>query len=207
MQDSPDVPTSTPLDGWLAELGQAQGAPGGGAASGVMLGIAASLLRMVAEYTHDEPRAVDCSGRLAEIRAEALAGVETDGIASAQFGAALARPTDDPARDGSVGDAAVAAAESSARLGAVGIRLISEVRLLDEIGNASLGADLAVATEALRAGIAGALITVQSNRTVARKHGADAAALRSIAEAAARLTEARHEAAQIADRLAGQIAD
>jgi formiminotetrahydrofolate cyclodeaminase len=138
MQDSADIPTSTPLDGWLSELGEAQGA------------IGAALLRMVAEYT-DAPRATECSARLVGIRAEALAAVEADGVASAQFGAALALPTDDPARDARVRDAAITAAHSSAQVGAVGIRLTPEVRLLDEIGNRSLLADLAVAAEALRA--------------------------------------------------------
>lgn len=206
MQDSADIPTSTPLDGWLSELGEAQGAPGGGAAAGVMLAIGAALLRMVAEYT-DAPRATECSARLIGIRAEALAAVEADGVASAQFGAALALPTDDPARDARVRDAAIAAAESSAQVGAVGIRLTLEVRLLDEIGNRSLLADLAVAAEALRAGIAGALINLHSNRRLARRHGADAAALTALDAEAARLTEGRDEIARIADDLSSQLAD
>src|SRR5690349_2077027 len=124
MDHDADVPTSTPLDGWLAQLGQPNGAPGGGAASGVMLGIAASLLRMVAEYTPDDPRAAECGDRLARTRIEALVAVEDDGVLSAGFGAALALPTDDPERDRRVRDAAMDAAESSTRLGAIGVRLL-----------------------------------------------------------------------------------
>lgn len=206
MQDSADIPTSTPLDGWLSELGEAQGAPGGGAAAGVMLGIGAALLRMVAEYT-DEARAAECSGRLVDARADALVAVESDGVASAEFGAALALSTDDPQRDARVRDAAIAAAESSARVGAVGLALIPEVRLLDEIGNRSLLADLAVAAEALRAGISGALINLHSNRRLARRHGADAAALDALDDAGTRLVDARDEIARIADDLASRLAE
>ncbi|QYM63814.1 cyclodeaminase/cyclohydrolase family protein [Microbacterium sp. Se5.02b] len=52
---SSEVPTSLPVDDWLAELGDSTGAPGGGAASGILLGVAASLFRMVAAYTPDDP--------------------------------------------------------------------------------------------------------------------------------------------------------
>ena len=199
MDHDADVPTSTPLDGWLAELAQPNGAPGGGAASGVMLGIAASLLRMVAEYTPDDPRAEECGDRLARTREEVLAAVEADGVASAGFGAALALPADDPDRDDRVRDAAIDAAESSARLGDIGIRLLPEARLLADIGNRHLSADLAVAVEALRAGIAGALINLRANLQTARAHGATA--LETLDSDASRLSDAVRELAQIGDEL------
>jgi formiminotetrahydrofolate cyclodeaminase len=199
MEDSADIPTSTPLDGWLGALAQPSGSPGGGAASGVMLGIAASLLRMVAEYTDDDARASECGDRLAESRGEVLAAVEADGVASADFGAALALPTDDPDRDRRVGEAAVDAAESSAQLGGIGIRLVAEVRLLAEIGNPHLSADLAVAVEALRAGAAGALINLRGDLKMARAHAA--ASLTPLEAAASRLSDAVRETARIADEL------
>lgn len=205
MDDSADVPTSTPLDGWLAELGQPKGSPGGGAASGVMLGIAASLLRMVAEYTPDDPRAEECGGRLARTRAQVLAAVESDGVLSAAFGAALGLPSDDPERDRRVRDAAIDAAESSARLGAIGIRLIPEVRLLGEIGNPQLLADLAVAVEALRAGLSGALINLRSNLQIAKKHAAPQTVVSSLQADGSRLADAKREIEQIAGDLASRL--
>ncbi|MFS0894676.1 cyclodeaminase/cyclohydrolase family protein [Microbacterium sp. 179-I 3D3 NHS] len=203
MQESDDISTSTPLDGWLAELGRPHGAPGGGAAAGVMLGIAASLLRMVAEYTPDDDRAARCGERLADVRAEALAAVEADGVSSAGFGAALALPADDPDRDARVRDAAVDAAVSSVRLGDVGIRLIPEIRLLADIGNPHLTADLAVASEALRAGISGAIINLRSNVRVAQKHEGSPAEVSALLDSAARMTAARDEVAGIAVDLSG----
>ena len=206
MEHDADVPTSTPLDGWLAELGQPNGAPGGGAASGVMLGIAASLLRMVAEYTpNDDPQAEECGIRLAHTRAEVLEAVEADGVYSAAFGAALGRPADDPERDHRVHDAAMEAAQSSARLGDIGIRLLPEVRLLAEIGNPHLVADLAVAVEALHAGMAGAIINLRSNLQIARKHGTPAAALRPLDDEKSRLVNAQREVAQLTEALSSRL--
>lgn len=207
MDHDADVPTSTPLDGWLAQLGQPNGAPGGGAASGVMLGIAASLLRMVAEYTPEDPRASECADRLARTREEALEAAQSDGILSAGFGAALALSKDDPERDGRVRDAAIEAAESSTRLGAIGIRLLPEVRVLTEIGNPHLLADLAVAAEALRAGLAGAGINLRANLQIARKHDAPEPVGSALDAEASRLTEAQNAVARIADELAARAGD
>lgn len=205
MDHDADVPTSTPLDGWLAELAQPNGAPGGGAASGVMLGIAASLLRMVAEYTPDDPRAEECGGRLARTREEVLAAVESDGVVSAGFGAALALPADDPERDRRVRDAALDAAESSARLGAIGIRLLPELRLLAEIGNPNLRADLAVAVEALRAGLSGAIINLRSNLRIARKHDAPEEELTVLHAEQSRLGDTARKIGQLAEDLSSRL--
>lgn len=201
MTETPDVPPSTPLDDWLAALGRPIGAPGGGAASGVMLGIAAALLQMVAEYTPGDSRAEECGIRLARHRRDALAAAEADGVLSADFGAALALPTEDPARDSRVRKAAAAAAESSARLGEIGIRLQDELRLLIEVGNPHLVADLAVAAEALGAGLSGALINLRANVQTAQKHGMpseDAADLRADE---ARLSDTRQTIIRLADEV------
>ena len=57
MQADPDVPTSLALDAWLERLAEPNGAPGGGSAAGVMMGLAAALLHMVCGYTPDVPAA------------------------------------------------------------------------------------------------------------------------------------------------------
>lgn len=200
-----DIPTSIPLDDWLAKLGQSTGAPGGGAASGVMLGIAASLLSMVAAYTPDDPRAAECGRRVVRLRDEALQGAESDGIVSADFGTALALPEDDQDRDARVRDAAVHAAESAARLGASGVALLSELRVLREIGNRSLSADLAVAAAALGAGLSGSSINLRANLRTARAHHASTAALAELNLDAARLAEAQQSAARIAEELSAEF--
>lgn len=207
MTEQPDVPASTPLDDWLAALGRPIGAPGGGAASGVMLGIAAALLRMVAEYTIDDPQATESGRRLTGHRRDALAAAEADGVLSAEFGAALGMPTDDPGRESRVRDAAVAAADSSARLGAIGIRLLDEVRLLAEIGNPHLVSDLAVAAQALAAGLSGAIINLRANMRTARKHDAAESRLARLRADEARLSEARQAVSAIADEVAPPLDD
>ncbi len=206
MSETPTVPTSAPLDGWLARLAQADGDPGGGAASGVILGLSAALMRMVAEYT-DDPRARQSAETLARRRQEALDAAEADGIRSAAFGAALALPSDDPQREGRVRDAAIEAAESSAVLGAVGLGLLDELRPLVAVANPHLAADLAIAAETLATGIAGASINLRANLKIARKHGAAGSARQVLEEEAARLATARSEAASIAADLSVRFDD
>ena len=198
MSDSGRVPTSTPLSRWLTELAQPTGAPGGGAAAGVMLGMSAALLHMVAEYTPDDPRAAHAAGRLAARRTEALAAAEADGVQSLEFGTALRLPAHEPTRDERVRDAALAAGRSSARLGEVGLALLPELRLLVEIGNPSLTADLAVGAEALVTGLAGASINLRANLQTARRHDARGVQLRELNDVVRRLADGRSAAQRIA---------
>ncbi len=206
MNETTRIPASTSLSAWLDKLAQPDGAPGGGAACGVMLALSAALLRMVAEYTPDDERAEECAARLVTRRVDALDTAETDGVRSAELGAALRTPTDDPDRDERVRDAATEAARLSAALGEIGVGLIDELRLLGEIGNPHLAADLAVAGEALAAGIAGASINLRANVSLARAHGAreELATLQADIE---RLRSARAAAARIADETAARFDD
>ena len=181
-----NTPTSMPLDAWLDRLAQPTGAPGGGAACGVILGIGASLLHMVAGYTPDD-RAREAAERVRARRAAALAAAETDGIRSSELGAALAEP-DHPDRSARVFEAALAAARSSADLADVGAALRAELRVLQAIGNPNLAADTAVAAAALEAGIRGALVNIRADIELARAHreaaGGSEADLASLAAAA-----------------------
>lgn len=203
MTDSARVPTSTALDAWLDKLSQARGAPGGGAACGLMLAASAALLRMVAEYTPDDERAADCAARLVDRRREALEAAEADGIHSAALGAALALDSDEAGRDEQVRKAAIEATRSSAVLGDVGIALLDELRLIAEIGNRSLAADLVVAGEALVAGLGAASVNARANLRLARSHREDDddadAALDALDADVVRLREARTAASEIAD--------
>lgn len=167
------VSTSRALDNWLDELAQRGGAPGGGAAAGVVLAVSAALLRMVAAYTDDDDRAAECAERLIGMRVNALRAVEQDGVRSAELGAALAEPAEATGRDARVCEAATAAAASSRELGEVGVALVDELRLLADIGNPHLAADLAVAAGVLAAGIAGASVNLRADLQLARDHQAD----------------------------------
>lgn len=205
MEDPADIPASTPMDSWFDALSQPTGSPGGGAASGVMLAIAASLMGMVAGYTPDDRRASASVARLARRRAEALQAVEEDGVVSAHFGAALALSADDPSRDERVSDAAVEAAGSAAQVGVVGLAMLSDLRMLVEAGNPHIAVDLAVAAEALLAGHTGASLNVRANLQIARRHGAPSSRLTTLDAEVVRLADARREIAQIVEELSARL--
>lgn len=205
MEDSPDIPPSTPMDAWLDALGQPQGSPGGGAASGVMLGLGASLLSMVAGYTPDDSRAAECAARVAALRGDALQAVEADGIVSARFGEALALPSDDEDREPRVRDAAVEAAESTAALGRIGLSFIPEARLLAEVGNRHLDMDLAVGLEALEAGLSGVSLTLRANLQIARTHEAPSSRLADLIALVGELAGARRIVGEIIAELSSHL--
>ena len=78
--DSAHVPTSRPMDAWLDALSEPNGSPGGGAATGVLLGVAAALMGMVAAYAPDSAAASACAVRLERNRTDVLQAVEADGV-------------------------------------------------------------------------------------------------------------------------------
>lgn len=203
--DSAHVPTSRPMDAWLDALSQPNGSPGGGAATGVLLGVAAALMGMVAAYAPDSAAASACAVRLERNRTDVLQAVEADGVLSARFGAALALPSDDPRRDAQVAAAAVEAAESVARLGAIGILLTSDARVLAEAGNPHIAVDLAVAMESLAAGLSGAAMSIRANLQIARRHDATPARPASLETDVRRLLEARRQVAQMIGEISARL--
>ena len=162
-------PAATPLAEWLPRLAQAHGAPGGGAACAVMTAISAALLGMVAGYTADRAEARQAAHRLGVRRSAALTAAEEDGIRSAAFGAALAMD-DGPERDRAVRQASVDAIVSTLTVGRLGVSLVDDVRLLVDIGNPHVEADLLVAVEALRAALEGANVTARANLDLLARH-------------------------------------
>ncbi|WP_345750600.1 cyclodeaminase/cyclohydrolase family protein [Microbacterium rhizophilus] len=141
------------IDRWTAGLAEANGDPGGGAAAGVMLAIAAGLMSMVAGYSgHDEVRE-----RARALREAALVAADEDAAASAAFGAAFRR--DDAGREDAIRDASLDAARSSALLGDRARAAIPDLEHLAAHGAPALVADVAVAAAALR----GALASTRTN--------------------------------------------
>lgn len=162
-------PVETPVAEWVDRLAQAKGAPGGGAACGVMTGIAAALLGMVAAYTADDLEARRAEQRLSRTRRQALNAAEEDGVRSAAFGAALAMDQG-PDRERAVREATVEAVASALDVGRVAASLLEEVRLLADIGNPHVEADLRVAVEALRAALEGTNHTARANLDLLARH-------------------------------------
>jgi formiminotetrahydrofolate cyclodeaminase len=210
--EQPEPAASTPhaLTGWLERLAAADGGQGGGAACGVLLGIAAALMEMVARYSTDDPRAGACAVRLSDRRGEAIRAADADGIHSAALGASLRVAEADPDRDRGIHQAALAAAGSSAALGAVGIALMAELALLSEIGDPNVRADLAVGAEALSAGIAAAAVNLRADLDLRDAHASDGFPDESaggLAEAVRALQEARDAASAYAARLSEDFGD
>jgi formiminotetrahydrofolate cyclodeaminase len=171
MADDDLIPAATPLDEWLDRLAEGHGAPGGGAACAVMTAIAAALLGMVAAYTPDEPAAASARKRLARIRRQATAAAEADGVRSARFGTALAME-DGSERESAVRAATEEAADSSLAVGRIAASLVEEVRLLADVGNPHVEADLLVAGEALVAALGGVIGTTRADLDLLGAHRA-----------------------------------
>ncbi|WP_457947510.1 cyclodeaminase/cyclohydrolase family protein [Pseudarthrobacter sp. alpha12b] len=148
------------VEEWTRALAESTGSPGGGAGTGLMLSVAASLTSMVAGYSGDdggEPAGIRTRARA--LRQEALRLADDDASASKAFGAAF-RLEPGPERDEAIRQASVDAAASSAVLGERAIEAIDDLAWLATHGNRSLVADVVVAFGALRAAVAGARTNV-----------------------------------------------
>ncbi|TQJ39158.1 formiminotetrahydrofolate cyclodeaminase [Arthrobacter sp. SLBN-112] len=171
--DEPVVTTQgSTVEEWTRALAESTGSPGGGAGTGLMLAVAASLTSMVAGYSGDdggEPAGIRTRARA--LREEALRLADDDASASQAFGAAF-RLEPGPERDEAIRRASVNAAASSAVLGERAIAAIDDLAWLATNGNRSLVADVVVAFGALRAAVAGARTNVSFDLGSLRSAGA-----------------------------------
>jgi formiminotetrahydrofolate cyclodeaminase len=176
MADSEAVTTQgSTVEAWTQALAESKGSPGGGAGTGVMLAIAASLASMVAGYTEpgDEQREqlADVHERARTLRRTALKLADDDAAASEAFGAAF-RLEPGPERDDAIHRASVNAAEASAVLGQRAIQAIEDLGWLAANGNPALIADVVVAFGALRAAVTGARTNISFDLATLRSGGA-----------------------------------
>lgn len=187
----------------LDALARDQGDPGGGAASGVITAVAAALAQMVSRYSSAEPAAPGIDARLARLRDAAIAAADDDGRASGALGAALRPvPGDDPGvRDRRIVEAATGAIETSAALGGIALGVWREVRLLADVGNRHLMSDVAVAADAVAAGLGGAATNLSGGLALVAAHGDPAPLESAHGTLRDRLLAARREARSLADRL------
>jgi formiminotetrahydrofolate cyclodeaminase len=149
---------ATSVDAWTTALARATGSPGGGAATGVMLAIAASLSSMVAGYTHvGADLAAEREGvlnRSQSLREAAIRLADADSVKSKAFGAAYTLDAGTE-RDEAIRRASIDAARSSATLGDHAVCVVDDLEWLVLHGNKALVADLAVALSAARAALTG----------------------------------------------------
>jgi formiminotetrahydrofolate cyclodeaminase len=174
MHESGEVTTQgSTVEEWTLALAESTGSPGGGAGTGVMLAIAASLTSMVAGYTEGgHAELADLHGRARVLRENALQLADEDAVASKAFGAAF-RLDPGPDRDDAIHRASVDAAKASAVLGDRAIAAIEDLGWLAAHGNPALIADVVVAFGALRAAIAGARTNVSFDLSSLTSAGAD----------------------------------
>jgi formiminotetrahydrofolate cyclodeaminase len=163
------------VDEWTEALAQSTGSPGGGAGSGLMLAVAASLTSMVAGYTepkeHEAADVAEIRERAQALRREALQLADEDATASQAFGAAF-RLDPGPDREEAIHRASLDAAKSSAVLGERAIEAVDDLAWLAANGNPALIADVVVAFGALRAAVAGARTNVSFDLASLRSAGA-----------------------------------
>lgn len=176
MTDTDAVTTQrSTVEEWTRALAESKGSPGGGAGTGVMLAIAASLASMVAGYTEpqEDQRAELASlhARAHALREAALKLADDDAAASEAFGAAF-RLEKGPERDQAIHRASVDAARASAFLGERAVAAIDDLGWLAANGNPALIADVVVGFGALRAAVAGARTNVSFDLATLRSAGA-----------------------------------
>src|SRR6478752_2546611 len=160
MEEAEATTQGSTVEDWTRALAESTGSPGGGAGTGLMLAVAASLTSMVAGYSGDdggEPARI--RSRAHALRQEALRLADDDASASKAFGAAF-RLESGPERDEAIRTASLEAAASSAILGERAIEAIDDLAWLATNGNRALVADVVVAFGALRAAVAGARTNV-----------------------------------------------
>jgi formiminotetrahydrofolate cyclodeaminase len=177
MDDADSLTTQrSTVDDWTRALAESTGSPGGGAGTGVMLAIAASLTSMVAGYTeiddHRRQELANVHGRARSLREAALRLADADASASHAFGAAFGLEPG-PERDAAIHQASVDAAKASAVLGERAVEAIADLGWLATNGNPALVADIVVAFGALRAAVSGARTNVSFDlAALTRKGGA-----------------------------------
>jgi formiminotetrahydrofolate cyclodeaminase len=176
MADAEGVTTQrSTVEDWTQALAESKGSPGGGAGTGVMLAIAASLTSMVAGYTeageHQRSELNALHERAHSLREAALRLADDDASASEAFGAAF-RLEPGPEREDAIHRASVEAAKASAVLGERAIGAVEDLGWLASNGNPALVADVVVAFGALRAAVTGARTNVSFDLAALTSAGA-----------------------------------
>ncbi|MFE7629666.1 cyclodeaminase/cyclohydrolase family protein [Kocuria sp. NPDC057446] len=161
------------LNDYLTRLASREPTPGGGAAAALHAAQGAALIAMVARYTtgakyaeHAE-QSLRITTRADSIIPEALRLADDDEKAFAAVIAAYRLPSDSQedraARSRAVQQATIAAAAPPRALIGLATEVIDLGRELAEFSNPNVISDVAAASEAARAAIATALITLDMN--------------------------------------------
>ena len=164
---------SETLNDYLERLASRDPTPGGGAAAALHASQGAALIAMVARYTtgsryaQHEDQSLRIAARADDIIPEALQLADDDEKAFAAVISAYRLPSaseeDRAARSRAVQQATIAAAAPPRALIGLATEVIDLGRELAEFSNPNVISDVAAASEAARAAIATALITLDMN--------------------------------------------
>ncbi|MEX5272100.1 cyclodeaminase/cyclohydrolase family protein [Kocuria sabuli] len=164
---------SETLNDYLERLASREPTPGGGAAGALHAAQGAALIAMVARYTtgaryaEHEEESLRIAARADDIIPAALQLADDDEKAFAAVIAAYRLPSasdeDRAARTRAIQEATVAAAAPPRALIGLATEVVDLGRQLAEFSNPNVISDVAAASEAARAAIATALITLDMN--------------------------------------------
>lgn len=164
---------SETLNDYLGRLASREPTPGGGAAAALHAAQGAALIAMVARYTtgakyaEHEEQSSRIAARADDIIPEALQLADDDEKAFASVIAAYRLPStseeDRTARSRAIQQATIAAAAPPRALIGLATEVVDLGRELAEFSNPNVISDVAAASEAARAAIATALITLDMN--------------------------------------------
>lgn len=155
---------------YVERMASGEPAPGGGAAGALQAALGAALLAMSARYSTDSGHEADAeraAARAEELIPAALQLADADAEAFRAVAAAFALPRgsaeEKAERSRAVQEATVGAARPPRDLIGVGAEVVRLARELTGWCNPNVLSDVAAATEAARAAVATALVTLEIN--------------------------------------------
>ena len=193
---------------YVERMASDEPAPGGGAAAALQLALGAALVGMSARYTtapeHAEG-ARHAAGRAEELIPAALRLADADADAFGALSAAYALPKDSDEerseRSRAIQEATMGAARPPRDLVDVGAEVLELTRELETWVNPNVLSDVAAAAEAIRAAIATAVATIETNLASLK----DPATREELSADVERAEELADGAAQLARRIRERI--
>lgn len=193
---------------YVERMASGEPAPGGGAAGALQAALGAALLAMSARYSTGSGHEADAeraAARAEELIPAALRLADADAEAFRAVAAAFALPQDSAEeqaeRSRAVQEATVGAARPPRDLIGVGAEVVGLARELTGWCNPNVLSDVAAATEAARAAVATALVTLEINLRSLK----DQEVVEQLRNEAARGERAVEDAAELARRIRERV--
>lgn len=193
---------------YVDRMASGEPAPGGGAAGALQAAVGAALLAMSARYSTGDEHAAearDAAARAEELIPAALRLADADAEAFGALAEAFALPQDSEAekvsRSQAVQQATVGAARPPRELIGVGADVVALARELAGWCNPNVLSDVAAASEAARAAVATAVVTLEINLRSLK----DAATKEELSAQLARGERAVEDAAELTRRIRERV--